>query len=159
MSSVEAFTGTRHGRALAAAATSFCGIGIVAVNLAAEIPPAPMIVTTGLTLVALGIVTAYLGRVQIAVNDRVLAYRAGLGPWRRFDWGSIDGLEHHDVATAAVFGIGVPQSRSTLRHLVGAGPALRVHTLAGDDVWLSIPESLTAARLRTYRPLPPDERS
>lgn len=151
MSSVEAFTGIRYGRGLATllvgATANLVVIGEISAGHAL-----PVVLTTTAVVVALcAVVGADLSRVQVALNEGGLAYRSGLGAWRHFAWSAFTEIEHSRVSTTAVFGLGVRQTHGTLRHLVGPGPALHLHTRAGDDLWLSVPEDLTLARLETYR--------
>lgn len=151
MTAVEAFTGIRYGRGLAACMAGLC---CGAESMAATMTGASLALNAAscaVTAVTCLLAAAYLSRVQVALNHGGIAFRAGLGRWQRFAWDAITTIEHADVSTSAVFGIGLSQTAATMRHIVGPGAALHLHTRTGADAWVSVPNSLTLARLQTYR--------
>ncbi|MFK4495016.1 hypothetical protein [Dermacoccus sp. GAS27A] len=154
MTATEAFTGIRYGRCVATLAAVASGASAVGISRAVGAPSALTLLTSVIALGVCAALAAHLGRVQIFVNDQSLSYRVGLGRRHRVSWSEVTGLERTSVRTAAVFGLDIPQTSKTLRYVVAPGPALRVQTKDGLDLWLSIPDSLTTPQLTVFRTPP-----
>lgn len=155
MTATEAFTGIRYGRCVATLAAVASGASAVGISRAVGAPSALTLLTSVIALGICAALAAHLGRVQIFLNGQSLSYRVGLGRRHRVSWSEVTGLERTSVQTPAVFGLGIPQTPRTLRHVVASGPALRVRTKDGLDIWLSVPESLTTYELTKFRTLQP----